>query len=329
MKTRIVTTFLILPLALSLAAPTMAHEAPEAPPNFDGNEATFQEYINSISNSYTITFDESDQSQDILYSNVSAQSTSNDTETYNEKAAKKATDFVKSLNLSEKGYQEIETFCLEELASYAKMEDATLVSYTVHVPKETSVQAAKPPAGYFFFGSYGGRDFYFYYPSTGTIKTNIKKESTKSTLQKWVSGSVNLLMSYASIKVSVPWTIFQTILGTPSGYTIKNGAHVDHYCNVNIHTRGIYTLYGNGKYSMVTSQQFGDVYPYAVFHPCDSPKYAGSYNKDFGYKGQVFSPKYKQSTQNLSKEAWQVFNGAVGIGKHDKINTQSYSGFFK
>lgn len=37
------------------------------------------------------------------------------------------------------------------------------------------------------------------------------------------------------------------------------------------------------------------------------PSMQGSYNKDFGYKGQVFSPKYKQSTQNLSKEARQVF----------------------
>ena len=63
-----------------------------------------------------------------------------------------------------------------------------------------------------------------------------------------------------------------------------------------------------------SAQQFDEVSPY---------------NKDFGYKGQVFSPKYKQSTQNLSKEARQVFNGAVGIGKHDKMNTQSYSGFFK
>ena len=50
-----------------------------------------------------------------------------------------------------------------------------------------------------------------------------------------------------------------------------------------------------------SAQQFDEVSPYAVFQPCDSPKYAGSYNKDFGYKGQVFSPKYKQSTQNLSK----------------------------
>lgn len=78
-----------------------------------------------------------------------------------------------------------------------------------------------------------------------------------------------------------------------------------------------------------SAQQFDEVSPYAVFQPCDSPKYASSYNKDFGYKGQVFSPKYKQGTQNLSKEARQVFNGAVGIGKHDKMNTQSYSGFFK
>ncbi len=82
MKKRMISLVLALCLALPLAAPTMAYEAPEAPPNFDGNEAAFQEYINSISNSYTITFDESDQPQDILHSNVSAQSTSNDTETY-------------------------------------------------------------------------------------------------------------------------------------------------------------------------------------------------------------------------------------------------------
>ena len=51
-----------------------------------------------------------------------------------------------------------------------------------------------------------------------------------------------------------------------------------------------------------SAQQFDEVSPYAVFQPCDSPKYAGSYNKDFGYKGQVFSPKYNRAPKTCPKK---------------------------
>lgn len=333
MKRKLGSVFLAAIITYLMVIPSYAVEYSEN--NFE--ELSEEEIRNSIElncDSFNIRFDGNDNNTTLMDSheiNSFNEETETDILTKNSKRSAVAAEFIKSLNLSEKGYESIETFCLNELEYYGKMEEAELISYTVHVPKESSsgTRASAPPKGYTFFGSFGGRDFYFYYPSTLKLKTNVQKTQSQSTLQKWVNGSTNLLMAYANIKISVPWTIFQTIIGTPSNYKVTVGAHLEHYCNVNIHTRGIYTLYANGTYQMLTSQQFGDVYPYNVFHPADSPKYQGSYNHDFGYKGQVFSPKYKKSVSALCQEAWEIYNGAYSPDNHDKILLTSYSGFFQ
>lgn len=89
-------------------------------------------------------------------------------------------------------------------------------------------------------------------------------------------------------------------------------------------TRGVYTQYGNGDYDMVTSQQYAETYPYMLFHPVDSPDYKEYYGKRFGYSGNVYSRKYKNSASKLCEEAWQVFYGSLVADKFDTVNIRSF-----
>mgnify|MGYP003623639609 CR=1 FL=1 len=238
---------------------------------------------------------------------------------------------MKSLNLQDAGYGFIEEFCLEELEYYESLDGVKLLSYTVNVPKSEAVSVNDPKVStqgvalskLNYFGTYGGRTFYFYYPSTANLDTKNYQQKTQSILQQWVNNSINLYMVFADIRVAAAWTSIQTLMGAPKNYTVRSGAWTDYYFNTNVHTRGIYTLYGSNSYEMVTSQQYAQLYPYIVFHPVDSPKYLGAYTKDYGYQGVAYSPKFRIGDSKLCQEAWQAFNGAVVTPKHDKVNLQN------
>lgn len=294
----------------------------------------YQSYIEEFCDSYTITFeDELSLSEDNAVSVSSLENEANSKEnvkSHNELAAQEAIEYVDKLNLSEKGWETIENTCIDELNYYATLDEAKLLSYTVHVPKSNaSISASSPPSGYFYFGEYGGKTFYFYYPSDAGFVTNVCKETSTSNLQKWVNSALTLYTIFGPTKTATAWSVIQLLMGVSSNYTVRNGAFLESYCNVQVKTRGIYTLYGNGSYQMVTSQQFGSVFPYVVFHPCDPPKYNGAFSKDYGYQGQVFSPKYKNTTTDLCKEAWQAYNGAVVLSQHDKVSLSSCKQYFK
>lgn len=290
-----------------------------------------QAYIDEVSDPYTIDFSESsfpNRPLDAARNSQEYELALKDlNKEHNRKAAEEATDFIMSLNLKELSLESLEETCIEELQNYAEMEDAQLVSYTVNIPKSNlqSAVAASVPEGYNFFGTFGGRDFYYYYPSTASVKTTNFKQTTTSTLQNWVNLSVNLVMAFADITVTTPFTAFQIMMGAPSNYTVKTGAYTENYFNVNVHTRGIYTLYGNGSYQMLTSQQIGLVYPYVIWHPVDSPTYLGAYVTDYGLKGAVYSSKYNNSSASLCQEAWQAYNGAFVTDRFNTINMNSYN----
>lgn len=73
-----------------------------------------------------------------------------------------------------------------------------------------------------------------------------------------------------------------------------------------------------------TSQQYAETYPYMIFHPVDSPDYKEYYGKRFGYSGNVYSRKYKNSASKLCEEAWQVFYGSLVADKFDTVNIRSF-----
>lgn len=61
-----------------------------------------------------------------------------------------------------------------------------------------------------------------------------------------------------------------------------------------------------------------------LFHPVDSPDYKEYYGKRFGYSGNVYSRKYKNSASKLCEEAWQVFYGSLVADKFDTVNIRSF-----
>lgn len=236
---------------------------------------------------------------------------------HNAKAAEQAKEFVKSLNLKENGFDYIEEFCLAELDYYATMEDAQLISYTVYTPKKVPAERSSSPtkSDLMYFGTYETRDFYFFYPSEAETTTNIKKQSTKSVLQDWAKALLNVLLSYngggaETVSFTATWSDIMNISSLPKNYVVKTNAYTESYCDVKVHTRGIYTQFGNGDYEMLTSQQFGEVYPYVNFYPLDRPDYPGCISYDDGYQGIVTSPNYNAGTTALCREAWQKFYGA-------------------
>lgn len=236
---------------------------------------------------------------------------------HNANVAEQAKNFVRALNLSDKNFGYIEEFCLEELDYYASMEDAQLISYTVYTPKQKSGSKSSPTeSDLMYFGTYQTRDFYFFYPSEAVTTTNIKKQSTKSILQQWAKAILSVLLSYngggaETISVTTTWSDIMSISSLPANYTVTNEAKSESYCDVEVHTRGIYTKYGNGDYEMVTSQQYGVVYPFVNFYPADRPNYPGCISYDYGYQGIVTSPRFNDGTTELCKEAWQKFYGST------------------
>ena len=336
MKKRAVCFMLVLAISSTFVLPAMAYRG-----NTDVSsenveilkEESFHEYMDEISTPHTITFErsepprENNTDMDQVMMSVDNNTATEVSLSHNERVAEEAKAFVLSLGLADEGLGFIEEACLEELEAYSTMEDAQLISYTVHVPKDPAdiAPTASVPAKYTLFGTYGGRDFYFYYPSSASVITNICEQTNKAKLQQFMSGALNVLMVFADIRVSAAWAI----LGVPSGYTVQVGAKLENYCQVDLYTRGIYTLYGNGTYQMVTSQQYGDVFPYMVFHTAKQPDYPPTYTKEFGYKGQVYSSKYKNSQASLCKEAWQAFNGSVVLNKYDKVDLSCCKQYFQ
>lgn len=315
MKKRLIAGVLVAMMVASMMATTVF----AVEPRVDGAEEK-KVYWEEDVNSYQIRF-ERDSLPEISAISVVGENDYEEaqkvlTREHNAKVAQQAKDFVKSLNLSEENFGYIEEFCLEELDYYSAMEDAQLISYTVHTPKNsTEISSSPSKSDLIYFGTYQSRDFYFFYPSEAETTTNIKKQSTKSILQQWAKALLNVVLSYngggsETATASVSWSDIMSISDLPKNYIVKDNAYSESYCDVKVHTRGIYTQFGNGSYQMLTSQQYGEVYPFVNFYPVDRPAQPGCITYDYGYDGYVTSPRYNAGTSALCQEAWQKFYGA-------------------
>ena len=247
---------------------------------------------------------------------------------HNQDVAKQAREYVQSLNLTQRGLSHIEKACLDELDYYMSLEDGQLLSYTVYTPKSTSTTASVP-SDLLYFGTFGGRDFYYNVPASALVQSNVEKEDFWDTLVAWSEYLIDLYLIFSQIEAITVWSDVLSAMNAPTGYTVREGAFVQSFANLNIYTRYIYTVYGAGSYEPVTSQQFCEVYPYAVFHPVDSPLFDGSYNIEHGYRGQAYSPKYRNSKEELCKQAFQVYFGAWDPSAHDKIGLSAFRTIWK
>lgn len=234
---------------------------------------------------------------------------------HNQEAANTAKEYVQSLNLQDVGLEFIEKSCLKELDRLSECDDFTLTSYTVLVPEGalSSRTRSVPFKDLTYYGTYAGRDFYFYYYSETRGTINYKKTTPRA--KQWFQNVVDLVLCFADAKTTVPLTLVKQAMGNPYGYVPKDAAYCEYGFNVNIRTRGIYTNYTtllptpHTTYEEVCSGQIGHLYPGVVYYPVESPKYKYSYSIDLGYQGAVYTPYFHDKNQQL-KDAYSGFNGA-------------------
>lgn len=247
---------------------------------------------------------------------------------HNQRAAKTASEYVKSLGLSSHNLSFIEESCLSELDAISGDSDYVLTSYTVLVPQGgLSTQSnydTMPLSELSYYGTYANQDFYFYTFSESEQSTEYKRVSNR--MQAFFDSLINLFLCFGPAEVTVPATILKSEF--PTGYTPNSQAYCEYYFNVNIRTRGIYTKYyvastGSYRYDMVTSQQYGHLYPFLIYHPVDSPTYKGAYVYDLGWQGAAHTPHYSDKDWQL-QNAYNVFHGSL-INVNQKVMDYSTS----
>lgn len=171
--------------------------------------------------------------------------------------------------------------------------DGILTSYTVLVPKVQSRSMN-------YYGSKNSVDFYYDWYSSYSKEYKKNKLSGSKNMKQWVDGAINLVMCFADAKVTVPWTIFQSLMGAPSKYSIKDSAYTENYFNLSAKCRGLYAK-KNNSLKLIFSSETGKAAPFSIFHPVDT-NYSGAYTynnspktvstKDFNNKDRQLTIAY-------------------------------------
>lgn len=240
---------------------------------------------------------------------------------HNADATNEAKRFVESLNLSESDYGFIEESCISQLDDLSKNSNFALTSYSVLVPKSLNSTNNKhvPFEDLTYYGTYAGNDYYYYFYSEVDGTVNYRKTSTRA--KEWFKRTVELILCFGDARITVPYTLVLQSMNNPYGYEPNSKAYCDYCFNVNIRTRGIYTKHTaipsmKTVYSEVTSGQIGQLYPGIVYYPVESPKYNVSYSINLGYRGNVYTPFFKDKDTQL-REANNANLGGISI--HRKV----------
>ena len=212
---RIFSILIVMSLLLSIVSvPSFASEVDVEEDDFDVSRY----------NQYTISFSENNRVRSIAT-----------TTTVDEAIA-----YVQSLDLSENGYDYIEESCLAELEQY-KLDEVELEDYTVLIPKARAKS---------FYGTYSDKDFYYEYTSVANKRreTNgiAKNSSNADKWKKWILGTTDLAMSFATAKWSIPYTLIRSVTGVSSASAVYNGSrnqYVEQFTNTK--TRSIYRKSGS------------------------------------------------------------------------------------
>jgi hypothetical protein len=219
-------------------------------------------------------------------------------ENINDENITTAQAYVQSLNLKNLGYQYIEDSCINQLETFKEDDDTVLTSYTVLVPK---TRAATPTQ----YGTYKGKTFYSAEYSSYTKEFNKKSFSTKAKLQQWANATVNLTMCFVDARITVPFTIFSSLMGV-NQYTIKDNAYIEYYFNLSARCRGIYVKNTLGEFQMVTSGEYGTAKPFTIFHPVDT-SVGGAYVTNFNAKSVATRDFYNATIMMSDAYDWYTW----------------------
>lgn len=298
MKKRFGTLMITLVLIFTLVIPAGA-AAPQISNNLD--VLSDEEIADLYYEKHTITFEKVRNDGVTLSDKATASSNDMDYDTHLENVAA-ARDFVISLGLKEQGLALVEEACLRELEAYAEMDDIVLESYTVLTPNNVT---RATPSGLTLLGSKNGRSFYYNLTSQASYGAQKVRNKNLTTIQNWVNGGVDIVLSFVSKKYTIPYTIFKTLLGTPSNWTVVSGSYVENYVRVNPTTRNIYTQVATNQWRCLLSNQTGSADPATLFYNMD-PNYEEITKKSHGRQA-VSTPNYSNTSLmiNMAYSQWE------------------------
>ncbi len=210
-----------------------------------------------------------------------------------------AVDYVKSLQLTNKGYAYIEEACLDELEQY-RQQGATVYSYTVLVPK-----AAKSDV---YYGTYNNIPFYVDYSSIANVK--IEKDGpypSSTALAHWVQGLFSVGMAFAHFTYGIPYALVSAALGNPSNVTYSYGSHNSYVFQAAPRTRLFYTYRGSSTTRTVVFQdQRGEVDIRGYFEPV-STDVDNDYVQIFSKNDQTLWTSHYYDTSFILLRAYTMY----------------------
>lgn len=291
MKKRMIS--MLLALALVLSIPVCAVEVVSS--NSDTDE--YEEF--------TIEFD----IEPVTYSTRSVDALQNDLRDQDSENTERAKDFVRSLELSERGFGYIEEACLQNLERLEE-QAGVLTSYSVLLPKT----AMATPT---YVGSQGGISFYYGKYSNYTKTLETKKYTNREKMQLWINGAANLVLSFLREEIAIPFTVFSSVIDATS-YIVHSGAWTDYYLTVAADCYGYYT-YVNSSYKLCYSCETGRARPYLIFHTNDINNPGGRCE---------LQPEFSVSTANFGNHSVLLLSAyALAIESNVAYDSLTYAAY--
>lgn len=230
-----------------------------------------------------------------------------------------AVDFVKSLDLSDRGFYGIEDVYIDELNALAA-DGVKLESYSVYMPKD-GVN----------YGSYDGYQFRATYSVYNESYT--RTLSGKSNFEKWVDGGINILMSFLKVKktIAIPYTVISSLAGISNvGVEYFNSEKVDITVSDEVTSRFIWiedkdhlVAYQPDTYVPVINDMARITRPVFVLYPnspYQDPKVNASYPQQ-----EFASENFYNASKNREIGFYRYISGNVTDYLSDTVGQGTYS----
>lgn len=231
----------------------------------------------------------------------------------------RAIDFVKSLDLSDRGFYGIEDVYINELNALAA-DGVELKSYSVYMPRD-GVN----------YGSYDGYQFRATYSVYDESYT--RTLSDKNNFDKWVDGGINILMSCIKVNktIAIPYTAISALAGiSGAGVEYFNKAKVDITVSDEVTSRFIWIedkdhliAYQPGTYVPVINDMARITRPVFVLYP-NSPFQNPTVNANYPLQ-EFASANFYNASKNREIGFYRYINGNVTDYLSDTVGQGTYN----
>lgn len=171
------------------------------------------------------------------------------------------------------------------------------------------------------YGKYCGRDYYYVtktYPVFRIDKNGTKP--SKKTLNKWIDALIDVGVSFASLKVSIPYTVVKSAMGISKSdsYKISHGSYFTHTYQVKKTTRRFFAYTNKNKTNRryVYLDETGIADKFHTFRPVGLKHKKSAYDvkKAYGVKLKTRNCRDKQTIlkrchvnyNHKGEEVWRI-----------------------